>query len=309
MGSFDIDNNNYDGEMTLFDSTGSVLASSDDESPSDPGAGRFADRGLSLHGAGRLLHRCRGIPGHGGERRLDAGFRYAPSQRYLHTARVGPKPYLDGGNRRCLRGGTQRRRCHASAGQRSGWKFIEQAVNFVYNNTFNNAGGDILAIGADVNSGSADAIQSVADAALGLTVDYVNDAQIATINFNAYKLIYVPSNELNSFSGGIEGPELDTLAARRLDIRTFVRNGGGKYRAHRLGNTRDQRHSLRLVADSRPLHDHRLYVRRRSYALCKTQAAINAGLTISDGGTQRRHAVSQFLHRTGRLQRSRSVRL
>jgi hypothetical protein len=109
----------------------------------------------------------------------------------------------------------------------NGWLFIEQMVDFVHGHTFNGAPNDILAIGAKANEAMA-AIDSAASE-LGLSVTHVNFAvNIATVDFNQYKMIYLPSgNEHMPGGGGILGSEIDALFARRTDIQAYVRSGGG----------------------------------------------------------------------------------
>lgn len=110
-----------------------------------------------------------------------------------------------------------------------GWLFIEQAIDFVGSGVFNGAPNDILAIGVTggTGSGTANGALTFAAGENGYGVTYVTTpAAIAAVNFNLYKMIYVPSNEPNT-SGGINGANLDALAARTADIQAFVRNGGG----------------------------------------------------------------------------------
>lgn len=117
----------------------------------------------------------------------------------------------------------------ATGSNTAGWLFIQQGLNFVHTNTFNGAPNDILAIGVTggTGSGTANGNLTFAAAELGLNVTYANTpAAIAAANLNQYKVIYVPSNLANT-PGGIDGPNLDALAARTADIQQFVRNGGG----------------------------------------------------------------------------------
>lgn len=110
-----------------------------------------------------------------------------------------------------------------------GWLFIEQAIDFVGSNVFNGAPNDILAIGVTggTGSGTANGALTFAAGENGYGITYVTTpAAIGAVDFNLYKMIYVPSNEPNT-TGGINGANLDALAARTADIQAFVRNGGG----------------------------------------------------------------------------------
>ena len=108
----------------------------------------------------------------------------------------------------------------------NGWKFIEQMVNFVHTQSFIPGASGILSIGTDPSTQASAAIDSAA-AVLGLSVTHVNgSANILAQSFTPFKLLYIPSNIENT-TGGISGTEIDALFARRADIQTYVRAGGG----------------------------------------------------------------------------------
>jgi len=115
-----------------------------------------------------------------------------------------------------------------SGGNQAGWKFIEQSLNFLLIESFNSAalaGNDILSIGA--TGGDARAAVDSAAAALGVNVTHVTTVGgIASVDFDDYRVLYIPSND-NNTSGGISSANLAALAARKNDIADFVRNGGG----------------------------------------------------------------------------------
>lgn len=111
----------------------------------------------------------------------------------------------------------------------AGWKFIQQAVQFVRTESFiPSTTKDVLIIGA--NGGLASNAIVSALSVLGYTSDTVTLTagvnSIATVNFANYKLIYVPSDNGNT-SGGINQLQLNALNARKLDIQNYVKLGGG----------------------------------------------------------------------------------
>lgn len=108
-----------------------------------------------------------------------------------------------------------------------GWKFIEQAVNFAVSTSRNTAGAGVLVVGTQAGTQARDAIQSAANV-LGLTLTFVNDVAISTVNFAAFKAIYVPSDDSNT-NGGIIDSEIDRLTARKLEIQDFINNTGGGF--------------------------------------------------------------------------------
>lgn len=106
-----------------------------------------------------------------------------------------------------------------------GWKYIEQAVNFLYTNA-SNGGTGILVIGA---SGTALAAANSAASKLGLPVPtVVTGAAITSANFATFRIIYVPSDAGNT-GGGISDADLALLTARKSDIQAFVNAGGGLF--------------------------------------------------------------------------------
>ncbi|MFN0019428.1 MAG: hypothetical protein ACKVP0_14275 [Pirellulaceae bacterium] len=186
-----------------------------------------------------------------------------------------------------------------SAGaNQDGWQYIQQLVQFVHGQSFiqtNFPGANgILALGAKTapfdNADAADAINSAA-AVAGIPVTHVDGAAgIAAVNFNLYKMIYVPSNAVNT-GGGITGPELDALILRKAEIQTYVRNGGGivaltdaDTEVAAMGGdfaTRAFYGWLEIPAPFTIL-DAGAGGFVPNLPLRKTQAAIDAGLTISD---------------------------
>lgn len=113
----------------------------------------------------------------------------------------------------------------------NGWKFIEQAMDFVVNNAFNaGAPNSILIIGA--NSGQAFNAANSAATLGGNVPTYVNalpgdpGVDIGDVNFNLYRAIYIPSSS-NNTTGGINAAQIAALAARKADIGAFVIGGGG----------------------------------------------------------------------------------
>ncbi|MFN0196126.1 MAG: pre-peptidase C-terminal domain-containing protein [Planctomycetaceae bacterium] len=157
----------------------------------------------------------------------------------------------------------------------NGWLYIQQLTDFGIRGHLNNASDDILAVGASGNSLAA--IQSAA-AVLSLNVTAVTGAALQSVDFTDYKLMYVPSDSSNSFSGGITDADLAILEARKLDVQEFVNTGGS---------------IVALTEDSAAnpygwLELPDLFIINGfggggiSEPLRKTQAAIDAGLTISD---------------------------
>ncbi len=112
---------------------------------------------------------------------------------------------------------------------KDGWKFMEQSVEFVYNNSQNTAGTGILVVGLqnsdDTPLQAQLAIESVASV-LGLDLTYVKGTDINTVNFADYRMIYVPS-DANDTLGGIPQADLDRLNARRLAVQNYVNYAGG----------------------------------------------------------------------------------
>jgi hypothetical protein len=86
----------------------------------------------------------------------------------------------------------------------NGWLFMQQGLTFLNSTVFNSgAPNSVLAIG--VTAGQAmNALNSAASAAVsmaapaGLNVTVVTGAAIDTVNFNNYKIIYVPSDNVDT---------------------------------------------------------------------------------------------------------------
>lgn len=174
-----------------------------------------------------------------------------------------------------------------------GWQFIEQSVQFVHDSKeaeFGAAANDILSVGTR-NPGSRgyDAIESAATV-LGLNVTHVTGATIDTVDFTQYDLIYVPSNSDN-VGGGILGTDLDRLVNRRPDIQAFVRAGGGIVALTDAdtndagGNPTRPPYGWLEIPDPFTITDFGsggIGNPNDPLTLRKTQAAIDAGLTITD---------------------------
>jgi hypothetical protein len=85
----------------------------------------------------------------------------------------------------------------------------------------------ILALGADVGSAAGLWIETVAgQMAIPQAVTFVNDTDIATVDFFSYAILHVPSNILDT-PGGVDPAEITTLSARADDVADFVNTGGG----------------------------------------------------------------------------------
>lgn len=126
--------------------------------------------------------------------------------------------YIDGGDR-------DDHGSFSAGANQNGWKFIEQVLDFVHTASFNGAGSDVLVIGA-THGDARNAVESAANV-LGIGYTHkITPAEIAAVNFDDYKVVYVPSND-NNTGGGISSTNLIALAARKLDIASFVRDGGG----------------------------------------------------------------------------------
>lgn len=106
-----------------------------------------------------------------------------------------------------------------------GTVFITESVKFVYGAAVNGGTG-ILIIGA---SGQALTAAQTAIANAGLPAPtVVTGAAIATVNFNQFRMIYVPS-DLTNTPGGITDADIAALTARKLDIQAFIVSGGGLF--------------------------------------------------------------------------------
>ncbi|QDU23876.1 pre-peptidase C-terminal domain-containing protein [Urbifossiella limnaea] len=169
------------------------------------------------------------------------------------------------------------------AGNRNGWKFIEQGVRFVRDSAFNEVSpgvppplaNTILAIGV-TGSTALNAINSVASV-LGMSVQTVTGAAIGTVNFNDYRVLYVPSNSLNT-GGGITQPDLTALNLRTTDIRDFINSGGGIFALTEANST----NPYGWLQIPNPFTIQSFGGGGISNALRKTPAALSAGVTITD---------------------------
>lgn len=152
-----------------------------------------------------------------------------------------------------------------------GWLFIEQMIEFAINGNLNHAPKDILVVGA--SSTALSAIQSAA-VVQGLSTTVRTGAALSSENLNDYKVLYVPS-DLNT-GGGVSSSDLSILKQRKIDIQNFINNGGSAVALTEEATPEPyawlELPLLFVIADAgngmQPLH--------------KTQAAINAGFTISD---------------------------
>lgn len=110
----------------------------------------------------------------------------------------------------------------------NGWKFLEQAIDFVHDLSFNGAPNQLLVIGASPGQ-ALNAVTSAANAR-GNTPTFITALtgpnSIATVNFNSYKAIVIPSSANNTV-GGITDAQIAALALRKADIAAFIRAGGG----------------------------------------------------------------------------------
>jgi hypothetical protein len=158
-----------------------------------------------------------------------------------------------------------------------GWLFIEQMIDFANTGARNNAPNDVLVLGATAGI-ALDAITSAATV-LGLNLTVATGNQISTVNFSDYKVIYVPSTDINTFDGsGITQADLDLLALRKLEIAQFI-NTGGSLVALTESESPTPYAWLELPL---PFTITDFSAGGIFFDLRKTQAAINAGFTISD---------------------------
>ena len=115
----------------------------------------------------------------------------------------------------------------------TGWLFIQQMVNFAIQGSKKVTPNDVLVIGVTANTQAARAITSVTTV-LGLNQAFVTGAAISAVNFDLYKMIYVPSDNIGgggggfggNVQGGITAADEALLAARRIEIQTYVNTGG-----------------------------------------------------------------------------------
>lgn len=91
-----------------------------------------------------------------------------------------------------------------------------------------NGGSGILGIGC--GKSSFDDVTFFANAIAsgnGTTVTCVNGAAIGSAALTGYAMIYVASDQFNTYSGGLTNAENTALGTRSSDIASFVNNGGG----------------------------------------------------------------------------------
>jgi VCBS repeat-containing protein len=163
----------------------------------------------------------------------------------------------------------------------NGWLFIEQIIDFTYNGSKNNAPNDILVLGATSGGffgGTLDAITS-ATTVLGLTQTVMTGvAAISAVNFNNFKVIFVPSNQLQT-SGGITTAELDALTLRKVEIQNFINSGGSLVAMTEAGEAVP--YGFLELPLPFQIEDSFFNI-NGGPPLRKTPAAIAAGFTISD---------------------------
>lgn len=164
-----------------------------------------------------------------------------------------------------------------------GWQFIQQMLDFAKKGNLNKAPNDILAIGAKTGGIFGGALEAITSAALplGLNVTAVTGNQISTVNFNDFKIIYVPSNDDGTgfnVPGGIRQAEIDLLTQRKADIQRFV-NSGGSLVALTESESPTPYSWLELPL---PFTITDFTGGGIIFPLRKTPAAIAAGFTISD---------------------------
>ncbi|MFL2869797.1 MAG: hypothetical protein ACJZ8O_03525, partial [Pirellulaceae bacterium] len=159
-----------------------------------------------------------------------------------------------------------------------GWLYIEQLMAFAINGSINSAPNDILAIGIDP-AGGTQALAAITSASVvnGHSLDFAFGAQINTVNFNDYKAIYVPSSEGN-VSGGITDADSALLSARKDEVRDFINTGGSHVALTQA--TVPNPYAWLELPDQFIITD--FSAGGISFDLRKTQAAIDAGITISD---------------------------
>lgn len=87
---------------------------------------------------------------------------------------------------------------------------------------------DILAIG--VHSGNAMSAFQAWTTYGSWTYDIVYDSDIDTVDFENYRMIYIPSDSSMTI-GGVQCSEVTTLAGRTADIATYVNTKGGSLMA------------------------------------------------------------------------------
>ena len=104
-------------------------------------------------------------------------------------------------------------------------------LSSVVNNSLS-PGVGIVAIGVNGNTAlnGFNSWNAVANGGPGAPVTFINatigPGSIATVNFNNFKALYIPSNNLNTF-GGITNAQIAALNLRQLAIQSFVNVSGG----------------------------------------------------------------------------------
>ena len=159
-----------------------------------------------------------------------------------------------------------------------GWLYIEQLMLFAHAGSRNDAPNDVLAIGIDP-AGASQAFDAITSASIvnGHSLDFVFGAQISTVNFNDYKVLYIPSSEAN-VGGGIADADSLLLATRKDEVREFINNGGSHVALTQATVTNP--YAWLELPDQFVITD--WGAGGIMGDLRKTQAAIDAGITISD---------------------------
>jgi len=154
-----------------------------------------------------------------------------------------------------------------------GWQFIQQMVEYAATNG-QNSGTGILVVGASLNA--LDAIESVATVlGIPLTLTTTGGAvDLATVNFNDFAILYVPTDEGNT-TGGVLDSDLDTLTLRKTDVQNFVNSGGSLVALTEADYATP--YSWLELPDTFTIGN------PSSNTQYQTQALIDAGLVITDG--------------------------
>lgn len=108
-----------------------------------------------------------------------------------------------------------------------GWEFIEEGLQFLSANQFNaSATKDILAVGVTGDVAKNAIVSAAAKAGLG--VEFVSGGAISSVDIDAYRILYVPSDAINT-KGGITQNDLNLLNGRAGEITQFIKEGGGVF--------------------------------------------------------------------------------